>query len=228
MVMANLSSLPFEVHLLIARHLSLKDALSYAEILPITYDAVYYIFAHRKQLDFASTLNSHGIIDLSDITLLQILHAHTRATEVRYFAPSPTFQRIDELKFFMDLYWSHTFIPVYDDDLQPSLFSGHYVGHPSGHLTSIRYAEPLNPSVYRLFQNYDDQMYGVFIDSEPSFSCVPSLSDSHNWSVIDIDEPYAKCIRCDTVIKPIPWPQSPICSSCESNHTESTSITSHS
>ena len=57
---------------------------------------------------------------------------HTRVTEIRYLAISPEFKVLDELKDYLDLYWQYDFIPHYDGDLSPSIFTGHWVGHPAG------------------------------------------------------------------------------------------------
>ena len=46
--------LPCAVQILIARELSLKDAIAYSQVCTVTHDAVYYVFAHRECLDFAS------------------------------------------------------------------------------------------------------------------------------------------------------------------------------
>ena len=46
---STLLSLPFEMHVCIVRNLNLSDALAYAEVHPIIHDAVYYVFAHRRQ-----------------------------------------------------------------------------------------------------------------------------------------------------------------------------------
>ena len=90
MMVTSLSSLPFEIHVHITRYLELRDALHYTEVLHMAFDAVYYVFSHRNILDFSSTLNKDGFIDLTEEQILSILHAHTRATIVRYLALPPT------------------------------------------------------------------------------------------------------------------------------------------
>ena len=67
------------------------------------------------------------------------MHAHTRATEIRYLAISPEFKALDELKHYLDLYWQYDIIFHYDGDLSPSIFTGHWDGHPAGHLNEIGY-----------------------------------------------------------------------------------------
>ena len=203
--MATLSSLPFNVHVLIVRNLNLKDALSYSQILPLSHDAVYYVFSHRKELDFSSTLSDGGIISLADHTLLQTLHAHTRATQIRYFSVSANFRALHHLKFYLDLYWTYTFLPIYDDNLQSSLLSGEFIGHPAGQLKRIGYLHTFNnkvvqsnPSVLQLLLKYEDHIFGVSIEIEPLSPSM--LSDESNWSTVDIDRPYTKCINCDDLI----------------------------
>jgi hypothetical protein len=47
-------SIPFDIHVCIVKLLPLKDAIAYSEVTPVTKEAVEYVFAHRKQLDFGS------------------------------------------------------------------------------------------------------------------------------------------------------------------------------
>ena len=54
--MANLLYLPFDIHVLIVRNLDLRSCLSYTQIATVCHDAVYYIFAHRSELDFSSLI----------------------------------------------------------------------------------------------------------------------------------------------------------------------------
>ena len=186
---ATFESLPFDVHVMIIRKLNLADALSYAELSSICHDAVYYVFSHRLQIDFSSTLNKDRVINLSDDTVLKVLRAHTRANEIRHLSLSPNFKAIDELKFYMDLYWHYSFIPEYNDDLSPSTFSGEWVGHPAGHLTLIGYCH-LQPAVSAVLNSYDDPVYGVSIESEPRDRLMPILNDQKNWSTTNLDQPY--------------------------------------
>ena len=199
-------------------------SLIYAEVSPTTHDVVYYIFAHRLQLDFSSTLNSSGVINLPDDTIMRILHAHARATQLRYFALSPAFQLNDQLKFYLDLYWNRTFIPEYADNWEPLLLGGTYIGHQSGQLQNIRYVRTLNDETYSLLQSYDDPLYGVQIQSEQTSVKSPMLTEAKNWSTVDIDQPYSECTICGQTIYPIPYSIT-CCSSCNedqrSNHSQS-------
>ena len=52
-IMANLLSIPVDIHILIVRNLGLQTCLAYAQIAPVCHDAVYYVFAHRAELDFS-------------------------------------------------------------------------------------------------------------------------------------------------------------------------------
>ena len=57
--MADLLSLSFEMHTLIVRNLCLRDC---AEVANVSHDALYYVFAHRAELDFSSLVeNSNSV-----------------------------------------------------------------------------------------------------------------------------------------------------------------------
>ena len=75
--MADLLSIPFEVHVLIVRELSLKDCIAYMQVCTVAHDVVYYVFAHRKELDFESVLDESGTIALCPEMLMKVLYAHT-------------------------------------------------------------------------------------------------------------------------------------------------------
>ena len=60
-MMANLS-LPFNLQLLIVRHLDLNDCLSFAKVSTVCHDIVYYIFSHRAELDFTSVITDGHVI----------------------------------------------------------------------------------------------------------------------------------------------------------------------
>ena len=59
---AYIDYLPFDLQVEIARYLPLKDALAYADadadadVCTLAHDAVYYVFSHRKELNFTSLL----------------------------------------------------------------------------------------------------------------------------------------------------------------------------
>ena len=55
--MAGLLDLSMEMHVGIARLLSLRDCVAYMQVCTVTHDAVQYVFAHRKKLDFQSVLD---------------------------------------------------------------------------------------------------------------------------------------------------------------------------
>ena len=50
--MAGLQALPIDIHIMIAKLLNLNECLIYSQVSRVTFDAAYYVFAHRKQLDF--------------------------------------------------------------------------------------------------------------------------------------------------------------------------------
>lgn len=58
----DMDTLPLDVHIEIARYFPLKDALSYSLVSEVTFDAVYYIFAHREERDFSSLLDANNTI----------------------------------------------------------------------------------------------------------------------------------------------------------------------
>ena len=97
-------SLPFDVTTNIVQYLPLKDALHFSAISTTAFDAVYYTFAHRTILNFASCLDERGCIQLTDKDILSVMHAHTRAIEICNFALPPTFKSFDDLKFYFEAY----------------------------------------------------------------------------------------------------------------------------
>lgn len=74
--MAGLLSIPFEVHVCIVTKLSLKDCVSYMQVCSVTHGVVYYVLAHRKELDFESVLDESRTIALSPEVLMKALHVH--------------------------------------------------------------------------------------------------------------------------------------------------------
>ena len=99
---------------LLTRHL--KEALVYAQVTPLTKEAVYFVFAHRKQLDFGSVLGPNGQIMLHDSTIIEVLRAHVRAEAITDLSFQPTFSAFESLRQFLQSYW----IPLYDDGGFPS------------------------------------------------------------------------------------------------------------
>ena len=106
--MANLISLPFDVQLVIARNLNLKDCLSYSQLSTICHDVVYYVFSHRTKLDFSSVLTDDQYISLSDSLFIEILHAHTRVTTIRNFSIPRSFVAFPAFIHYLNLYWGLT------------------------------------------------------------------------------------------------------------------------
>ena len=51
--------IPFDVQVETVRHLPLKDAQAYADVCTLAH-AVYYVFSHRKELNFNSFLDVSG------------------------------------------------------------------------------------------------------------------------------------------------------------------------
>ena len=132
--MVGLLTIPFDVHVLIVRSLSLKDCVAYMEVCTVSHDVVYYVFAHRKELDFASVLDESGSIALCPEVLMKVLYAHTRVASIMNFRLNASFTMLEEFRRYFDLYWSYKVVDLYQFDGYPEA-----VGHPSGHLERIRY-----------------------------------------------------------------------------------------
>ena len=96
--MAGLQTLPLNIHIMITKLLNLKECLIYSQVLTVTFDAVYYVFSHRKQLDYGSVLGANKKIISPDSLLLQVLHAHTRAEVITDFCVSRQFDSFAELE----------------------------------------------------------------------------------------------------------------------------------
>lgn len=88
------------------------------------HDAVYYVFRHRKELNFTSLLDSNSCIALPDTMILNILHAHVRAESISLGVPC-TFSMFAELESY---FWR---VVINQDNLK--------VGHPSGNLQYVDY-----------------------------------------------------------------------------------------
>ena len=204
--MANLISLPFDVKLLIVRHLDLNDCLSFAQVSTECHDIVYYVFSHRAELDFTSVITDGQYVSLSDALFLQVLHAHTRVTCIRNFCIPRSFAAFGDLSHYLDLYWSLTFISDADPTIPNNdCISGTYVGHPQGQLQSIYYhgyfGAPTLQEGHRIEQimaPFDD-IYGFQITSEND-NCSPPVHDGLNWSTTNIDAPYHLCSVCELAV----------------------------
>ena len=61
--------LPLDIHIEIVCYLPLRNALSYSQVSTITFDVVYYVFAHREELDFSSLLDANNTIALPDTVI---------------------------------------------------------------------------------------------------------------------------------------------------------------
>lgn len=94
--MTGLLSIPFDVHVSIVRALSLKDCVSYMHVCTVSHDVVYYVFAHRKELDFESVLDESRTIALSPEVLMKVFYAHTRAVSIMNFCLNPRFTMLKE------------------------------------------------------------------------------------------------------------------------------------
>ena len=120
--------IPLDIHIEIARYLPLRDALAYATLNPLAYDAVYYVFSHRREVNFASLLDEKQCIDLPDAEILKILYAHVRAVAIAALSLPCTFNMYDELETYFSTHW-RVLINQH----------GKEVGHPSGNLQFVGY-----------------------------------------------------------------------------------------
>ena len=185
--MSDFLSLPLDIHILICRNLNLHDCLTYSQLSTTCHDAVYYVFAHRIQLDFSSVINSNHSLELSDDVFFKVLYAHTRATLIRNFCIQHNFAAFTELSPYFSLYWAHTFVPCYDETVADcSILCDTHVGHQRGQLIDVHYLESygtLTPQqcvhMHTLLNTYDD-VYGVHII--PEDNTLPLLLDNTNWS----------------------------------------------
>ena len=83
---------------MITKLLNLKECLIYYQVSRVTFDAAYYVFVHRKQLDFGSVLGPDETISLPDSVLLKVMHAHPRAEIITNFCISRNFDSFAELE----------------------------------------------------------------------------------------------------------------------------------
>ena len=200
--MANLLSIPFEMHVLIVRKLSLKDCLAYMKVCTVSHDVVYYVFAHRKELDFESVLDESGTIALSSDMLMKVLYAHTRAVSIMNFCFNPTFTMLDEFKRYFSLYWSYKVVEP--NQFQPCVQE--VVGHPSGHLDRIRYlgycgGGSTRDQCLELHSVWDRNQYwymvhdGMIIQHNDQTRSYLDNTEP-NWSSVNVDAPYTWCLEC--------------------------------
>ena len=90
---------------MIAKLLNLRQCLIYSQVSTVTFDMVYYVFSHRKQLDFGLVLGADKGIILPDSLLLKVFHAHTRAEVITDFCVSRQFDSFAKLEWYLEKYW---------------------------------------------------------------------------------------------------------------------------
>ena len=208
-----MDSLPLDVHIEIAHYLPLRDALSYSQVSKVTFDAVYYVFAHREELDFSSLLDANNTISLSDAAILAILHAHTRVSVISNFCLTRTFTLFSDLDHYLSLYWR-----------KYTNIDSTVVGHPMGKLQRIAYLNchglPYDAAtenidlIIGIWQKYEP--YSEFLSYIDS-SCIPckpwlNIPLYYNWSTANIEIPY-HCFTCNSLI---PY-ESDECDQCSSH-----------
>ena len=132
--MACLTALPFDIHVLIVKQLSLKDSLAYIQVSTITHDAVYHVFAHRLELNFQSVLDDNNTIALPPEILMKVLYAHTRAETITNFCFHPSFNLYADFTRYFHFYWARRWV-----DIDGYGFCQMTMGHPTGNLFTISY-----------------------------------------------------------------------------------------
>lgn len=192
--MATFQSLPVELHIMIAKLLNLKESLIYSQLCRVTFDAVYYVFSHRKQLDFSSVWGPNNTIALSDSMILKVMHAHTRVEVITGFSVSESFSSYADLKNFMEHYWVLSEGEEFGER-----------GHETGQLMHITFPQGTHSggvtreqgcALDAIWSSYSDS-YGVFgiqqdYSLDPDF---PPLNNApSNWSSVDLDAPYSRDI----------------------------------
>ena len=196
--MATFQYLPLDVHIVIAKLLNLKESLTYSQLCTITFDAVYYVFAHRKQLDFMSCWGPNNKIALSDAMILKVMHAHTRAEVITGFNVPITFSSFAALKNYMECYWGN----VEDEGVDER-------GHETGQLIKITYPRTTctywgganrqqGQELLSIWVSFSDS-YGVFGVQQDTieFPDYPPLNNAaSNWSTVDLDAPYSRDYEC--------------------------------
>ena len=109
------------------------------------------VFSHRLQLDLSSTIcfdtYHYPILTMSTDLFITVLHAHTRATQIRNFLIPSDFTAFTDLADYLNLYWVDTFMPSHDDSTGDfSVVCGTFVGHIRGQLNEIHYFGASNPN----------------------------------------------------------------------------------
>jgi hypothetical protein len=171
--------LPFDILIKIAKYFNLRDSYSFSKSFVRAHDAVYYVYSHRKVLDFESVLTvDDKVIGISDEEILQLLHAHTRAVYITNFALPPSFSMFPDLETYMRTY------------LCPA-FEG---AHARGQLCQIQFSrlwgargsssEDTALLYYSVENQFDDHgiltVCGEFVGGPPK----------QTWSTVDLDAPW--------------------------------------
>jgi hypothetical protein len=177
-------SIPFDIHVCIVKLLPLKDAIAYSEVTPVTKEAVEYVFAHRKQLDFGSVLGPNSQIMLPDRKIFNILHAHIRAEVIMNFSVQATFSSFARLRRYMKA----KLILMYSTD-------GYPLGVGHGILCKIRYSvntycgganQCQGQKLKAIWDKFDDE-YGIFCIDYTSFNAIiPMYTAPANWSTVRV------------------------------------------
>ena len=184
--MAYLLALPFDVHISIVQHLSLKDCIACMQVSTVTHDAIQYVFSHRRELNFSSVLDNNNTIGLSPTTLMTVLYAHTRAKTILNFCLNLSFNLYLDFTRYFNLYWQRRWVDI--DFYGTSQMT---VGHPAGKLIFITYLGThyggSNHEQAIFLQKLWKGLHDWIIPMPQLFS---HFNPQPNWSTVDIDKPY--------------------------------------
>ena len=185
--MVSLLALPFDVHLIIVKYLSLKDCLAYMQVSTVTHDLVYYVFSHRKELNFASVFDHNKTIALFSRILMEVLYAHPRVNTITNFCFNSSFNLYDDFSRYFNLYFRRRWV-----DLDwPYGTCQMMVGHPAGNLLYVYYLGTHNGGANQQQSTFLQSLWlGLHDWITPKVQPVSSIEPKQNWSTIDIDKPY--------------------------------------
>ena len=171
---------------------------------------MYYVFSHRRELNFASLLDDKQCIGLPDAEILDILHAHIRADSIIALSLRCTFNMFAELEAYFAIHW-RVLINQH----------GQEVGHPSGNLRSVGYLhyygldhDALKANLSRMAAICDNlEPYDEYLSRFEPFGVhgMYSPTELYNWSNIDLNLRYKPCPCCDLSM----LSSREICEACE-------------
>ena len=137
-------------------------------------------------------LDANDVIALEDHTVLNVLHAHVRATRITDFCLRADFNLFADLEHYFSMYWT-VFTNRHDET----------IGHPSGQLCEVYLTKPSGIAFHappmcrqrlnKLWSSLD--MYDEYISSvqvDRNFH-LHRQRPYHNWSTVDLDKCTEPC-----------------------------------